>query len=224
MRKVTESVKYFSKLSLNFILNVFKIVFLNGFYYIIFCFIGVYILREKGNALTQDHISLFSTVKSIFIQQPISISFFIVLVVSLPFLIYRYSVQYSMDKVINKLVRDKATIYIIPLMDKLILQLKEKQPIIIRDTADLMVAKANFTIEIAKYTDNKVLSRILTFAIQKINFEEFLETEENIDFYTILKNKTIEQLEMFKAPSWSNTYMLMSIQLVYLLVLYYVNY
>ncbi|PRA95361.1 hypothetical protein CQ046_22210 [Chryseobacterium sp. MYb7] len=107
--------------------------------------------------------------------------------------------------------------------DKVINIFKTKQPAVIRTSADFAIAKVKLLNEFKNSSENKILKRILGYALNKIKFDELNLGDENADFSEIIKTTLIEKLHELAEPSAMLFYIYIGLQWFSLILLYFLN-
>lgn len=222
MNKITDHLKYFSKLSAAFVLSIFKIYAIGLISTIVTLILGIYILSDRlGPSLghTGAVAFLITTIKA----KPVSAVIFYLLMIIAPFLTIVFASKYAMSVVISKLLQDHSKTIVIPFIDKVIGVFKAKQPTVIRTSADFAIAKVKLLNEFKNSSENKILKRILGYALNKIKFDELNLGDENADFSEIIKTTLIEKLHELAEPSAMLFYIYIGLQWISLILLYFLN-
>ncbi len=222
MNKITDHLKYFSKLSAAFILSIFKMYAIGAISTIIVLVLGIYILSEKlGPSL--GHTSAGGFVITTITAKPLSASLLYLLTIIAPFFTVVFATKYAMSLVINKLLQDHSKTIVVPFIDKVISVFKAKQPTVIRTSADFAIAKVKLLNEFKNSSENKILKRILGYALNKIKFDELNLGAENADFSEIIKTTLLEKLYELAEPSAMLFYLFLGLQWFTLILLYFLN-
>jgi hypothetical protein len=222
MNKITDHLKYFSKLSAAFILSIFKMYAIGAISTIIVLVLGIYILSEKlGPSL--GHTSAGGFVITTITAKPLSASLLYLLTIIAPFFTVVFATKYAMSVVINKLLQDHSKTIVVPFIDKVISVFKAKQPTVIRTSADFAIAKVKLLNEFKNSSENKILKRILGYALNKIKFDELNLGAENADFSEIIKTTLLEKLYELAEPSAMLFYLFIGLQWFTLILLYFLN-
>ncbi|WP_336703847.1 hypothetical protein [Chryseobacterium indologenes] len=222
MNKITDHLKYLSKLSAVFIFNVLKIYVIGAISTIIVLVLGIYILAEKlGPSLRHSGAGgfLITTIT----DQPVSASIFYLLIIIAPIFTVIFATKYAMSVVINKLLQDHSKTIVTPFIDKVISTFKAKQPAVIRTSADFAIAKVKLLNEFRSSSENRILKKILGYALNKIKFDELNLAQENADFSEIIKTTLIEKLYELAEPSAMLFYIYIGLQWFSLILLYFLN-
>lgn len=222
MNKITDHLKYFSKLSAVFIFSILKIYAIGIFSMLITLVLGIYILSDRlGPALGHTGVVAFliTTIKA----KPVSASIFYLLMIIAPFFTIVFATKYAMSVVISKLLQDHSKTIVVPFIDKIINVFKAKQPTVIRTSTDFAIAKVKLLNEFKNSSENKILKRILGYALNKIKFDELNLGAENVDFSDIIKTTLIEKLNELAEPSAMIFYIYIGLQWISLMLLYFLN-
>ena len=115
MNKITDHIKYFSKLSAVFIFSVFKIYAIGILSTVITFSLGIYIMAESlGSSL--GHSGAFAFLIATVIAKPLSASLFYMLMIAAPFCIGIFSTKYGMSRIISRLVQDHSKTILVPFL------------------------------------------------------------------------------------------------------------
>ncbi|UHO37408.1 hypothetical protein H5J24_17075 [Chryseobacterium capnotolerans] len=222
MNKITDHIKYFSKLSAVFIFSVFKIYAIGILSTVITFSLGIYIMAESlGSSL--GHSGAFAFLIATVMAKPLSASLFYLLMVAAPFCIGIFSTKYGMSRIISRLVQDHSKTILVPFIDKIINKIKNTEPVVVRNSTDYALAKVRLLNEFKNSSENKILKRVLGYALNKVKFDELNLGDENVDFYEIMKNTLIEKLHELAEPSAMIFYIYIGLQWLSLILLYFLN-
>lgn len=222
MNKTVTHIKYFSKLSAVFLFNVLKMYGIGILSTLITFILGIYVLSNSlGNSTGHSGAYLF-LVASI-TAKPISASIFYLLMLAAPYVIGVFSMKYAISSVISKIVKDKTEIILIPFIDKIIDKFKTNQPVVIRTGADYTLAKIKLLNEFQSSSENKILKRIVSYALKKVKFDELNLGNENANFFDIIKAKLIEKLYELSEPSAAFFFIYIGLQWLSLILIYFLN-
>ncbi|SEH38919.1 hypothetical protein [Chryseobacterium culicis] len=222
MNKITDHLKYFSKLSAAFIFSILKMYAIGAFSTIVTLVLGIYILSERlGPSL--GHTGALAFIITTIKAKPVSAGLLYLLTIIAPFFTVFFATKYAMSVVINKLLQDHSKTIVVPFIDKVISVFKAKQPAVIRTSADFAIAKVRLLSEFRNSSDNKILKRILGYALNKIKFDELNLGDENADFSEIIKKTLMEKLYELSEPSAMLFYLYVGLQWLTLILLYFLN-
>lgn len=222
MNKITDHIKYFSKLSAVFIFSVFKIYAIGILSTVITFSLGIYIMAESlGSSL--GHSGAFAFLIATVMAKPLSASLFYLLMIAAPFCIGIFSTKYGMSRIISRLVQDHSKTILVPFIDKIINKIKNNEPVVVRNSTDYALAKVRLLNEFKNSSENKILKRVLGYALNKVKFDELNLGDENVDFYEIMKNTLIEKLHELAEPSAMIFYIYIGLQWLSLILLYFLN-
>lgn len=222
MNKITDHIKYFSKLSAVFISSLFKIYAIGILSTVITFCLGIYIMGESlGPSLGHSGASSFLIVT--IMAKPLSASFFYLLMIVAPFCIGIFSTKYGMSRIISRLVQDHSKTILVPFIDKIVDKIRNNQPLIVHNSTDYALAKVRLLNEFKNSSENKILKRVLGYALNKIKFDELNLGDENVDFYDIIKTTLIEKLHELAEPSALLFYIYIGLQWLSLIMLYFLN-
>jgi hypothetical protein len=140
-------------------------------------------------------------------------------------LFFVFGNQYIIKKIISKIVTDKSESLIHPFLDKVLTKFKDKQPNVLRNSGDFTLNKLKIIQEIKNdKSENKWLKKILVFGMKKIQLDDVDFSKENLNFYEIIKTKTIQSLQSVSEPSKNAIWISVGIQWVILLFIWLTNY
>ncbi|AZA82584.1 hypothetical protein C1637_24925 [Chryseobacterium lactis] len=222
MNTITTHLKYFSKLSAAFIFSVLKIYGIGVLSTIITLVSGIYILSDRlGPSL--GHTSAIGFIITTIQAKPVSAGIFYLLMIIAPFFTIVFASKYAMSVVINKLLQDHSKTIVVPFVDKVIGIFKTRQPTIIRTSGDFAIAKMKLLNEFRNSSENKLLKRIVGYALNKIKFDELNLGADNADFSDIIKTQLLEKLNELAEPSALLFYIYIGLQWISLALLYFLN-
>ncbi len=222
MSKITDQLKYFSKLSATFILSLLKIYGIGVLSTVISLVAGIYILSQSlGSSL--GHSGALAFLVATIMAKPVSAVLFYLLIIIAPFVIWIFATKYAMSGVISRLIRDHSKTILIPFIDRIINQFKTHQPAIVRTSADFALTKVKLLNEFRNSSENKILKRVVSYALNKVKFDELNLGNENADFSDIIKNTLIEKLHELAEPSAMLFYIYIGLQWISLILLYVLN-
>lgn len=222
MNSIIDHFKYFSKLSAAFILSLLKIYAIGILSTITILVLGIYILAETlGSSL--GHSGGVGFIVATVMAKPVSAGLFYLLIIVAPFVIAVFATKYAMSVVISSLLKDHSKTILIPFIDKVLDKFKTNQPTVVRTSADYALAKVKLLNEFRNSAENKILKRILGYALNKIKFDELNLGDENVNFYDIIKTTLIGKLHELAEPSAMLFYIYIGLQWVSLILLYFLN-
>lgn len=222
MNRITGHLKYFSKLSAVFIFSLFKIYAIGIISTITVLVLGIYILAESlGSSL--GHSGALAFIVATVMAKPVSAGLFYLLIIIAPFIIAIFATKYAMAGIISRLLKDHTKTILIPFIDKVLDKFKTNQPAVVRTSADFALAKMKLLNEFRSSSENKILKRILGYALNKIKFDELNLGDEHANFYDIIKTTLIEKLHELAEPSAMIFYIYIGLQWVSLILLYFLN-
>lgn len=222
MNKITNQIKYFSKLSVVFILSLLKIYGIGVLSTIITLVLGLYILSNSfGSSLGHSGAYLF--IVAAVTVKPVSGSIFLLLMIAAPFVIGIFSTKYAMANIISRLVKDHSETLLIPAIDKILSKFRGGQPAVVRTSADYALMKIKLMNEFKNSSENKILKRILSYGLKKLSFDELDLKNGNANFYDIIKTKLIEKLHELAEPSAMIFYIYIGLQWLSLGLMYFLK-
>jgi hypothetical protein len=102
MNRITDHLKYFSKLSAVFIFSLFKIYAIGIVSTIATLVLGIYILAESLGA-SLGHSSGLAFIIATVMAKPVSAGLFYLLIIIAPFVIAIFATKYAMARIISRL-------------------------------------------------------------------------------------------------------------------------
>lgn len=222
MNTITDHIKYFSKLSAVFIFSLFKIYAIGILSTVITFSLGIYIMAESlGSSL--GHSGALGFLMVTVMAKPLSAGLFYLLMIAAPFCIWIFSTKYGMSRIISRLVQDHSKTILVPFIDKVVGKIKNNQPMVVRNSTDYALTKVRLVNEFKNSSENKILKRILGYALSKVKFDELNLSDENVDFYDIIKTTLIEKLHELAEPSAMMFYIYIGLQWISLILLYFLD-
>lgn len=222
MSTVTNQLKYLSKLSATFLFSVLKIYGIGILSTVIVMVAGIYILSASfGSGLGHSGAYLF--IVAAITTKPVSASLFFLLMIAAPFCIGILATKYAMSNVISKLVQVYSEPILIPAIDKVMNKFRSGQPAVIRNSADYALVKIQLINEFKNSSENKIIKKVLSYALKKMSFDELDLKNGNISFYDLIKTKLIEKLHELAEPSAMIFYIYIGLQWLSLALLYFLN-
>ncbi|WET49045.1 hypothetical protein PYS58_21175 [Chryseobacterium indologenes] len=222
MNKITDHFKYLSKLSAVFIFSLFKIYAIGILSTVITFSLGIYIMAESlGSSL--GHSGALAFLMVTVMAKPLSAGLFYLLMIAAPFCIGIFSTKYGMSRIISKLVQDHSKTILVPFIDKVVGKIKNNEPVVVRNSTDYALAKVRLVNEFKNSSENKILKRVLGYALNKVRFDELNLADENVDFYDIIKTTLIEKLHELAEPSAMIFYIYIGLQWLSLILLYFLD-
>ncbi|KMQ64590.1 hypothetical protein ACM46_10055 [Chryseobacterium angstadtii] len=222
MNTITNHIKYFSKLSGVFILSLLKIYGIGILSTVIVLVLGIYILSNSfGSSLGHSGAYLF--IVAAITVKPVSASLFFLLMIAAPFVIGIFATKYAMANIISRLVKDHSETLLVPAIDKIMSKFRSGQPAVVRTSADYALVKIKLLNEFKNSSENKILKKILSYALKKLSFDELDLKNGNANFYDIIKTKLIEKLHELAEPSAMIFYIYIGLQWLSLGLMYFLK-
>lgn len=215
---IKESIKYFTKLSAIAVFSWIKINVLATISTLLVAFVSFYFILEGVDAGHSGHAGFFGVLLIMFISKPLSSILFLLILASPPF-IFALGNKYIISKLINKVITDKSEGYVEPFIDKILNKFQEKQPDLIRNSADASIVKLKLINQVKLEADNKWLKRIIAYSIKKIRLDDVDFSDENVSFTTIIKGKVITALHDMSEPSRKSVLLILGLQWLCLLII-----
>ena len=212
-----ENIKYITKISASAVFSFLKINILGAVSTVLVVILEFIFLTKNIDAVHSAHVSAIPFLLMMFFARPVgSILWYLTCLVS-PYLFFVFGNQYIIKKIISKIVTDKSESLIHPFLDKVLTKFKDKQPNVLRNSGDFTLNKLKIIQEIKNdKSENKWL--------KKIQLDDVDFSKENLNFYEIIKTKTIQSLQSVSEPSKNAIWISVGIQWVILLFIWLTNY
>lgn len=200
---INEDFKYFAKLFGRATVSFLKINLIGQFSIAILCITTILIIIRQtySNGSGSVHTSDEAAIVVLFIQRPIAFGITLLSMIASPFLLFSMGNKYVMFKTINRLIADKGEKLLFPIIDKILLKVKEHQPELFRQGVDKTKLQLSILQEIRDSKQNNWLKRIIAFGFKKVDLNEIDFKDENVSFTEIIKVKIIDQLKSISEPS-----------------------
>lgn len=217
---INEDVKYFAKLFGKATLSFLKINLFGQISIVIFTIstIITIIWQTYENGGGPGHVSGEATIVVLAVQRPIAFGITLLSMIASPFLLFSLGNKYVMFRTINRLISDKGEKLLFPIIDKILLKVKEHQPELFKQGVDKTKLQLKILQEIRDSKQNKWLKKIITFGFKKVELNEIDFKDENVSFTEILKTKIIDQLKSISEPSRLFFWVILGINLLILLL------
>lgn len=119
---------------------------------------------------------------------------------------------------------DQAENYLYPVLDKILIKLKENKDTILKNDKNYENIKAKVIQQLKNENENKLIKTIISYGLRKANLDNIDFSNENISFIEIIKTKTIQALKNVSKPSRKNIFILLLIQWIILLLIWIIPY
>jgi hypothetical protein len=213
-----EQLKYFAKLSSIALFSLIKINVLSAVCTVLTFIVGFILLSKSVETGHAGHAGGIAVLGTMFMVKPVGTTLLTLILLS-PMLYFILGNKYVMQKIINQLVQDKSENIIDPIIDKVLLKFKSKQPETLKKGADYALLKLKLINQIKEESDNKWLKRIILYGMDKVQLSDIDFADETVDFNSIIKQKTVVALENITEPSRRNIWILVILQMVFVLVI-----
>jgi len=111
------------------------------------------------------------------------------------------------------------------MLEKILQRFKEKQPVVLRNLEEYSLQKMKLIQEIRENpTEKKWLKKVLIFALKKVRLDDIDFSDEHLDFFKIMKIKTIQFLQSVSKPKRTMIWLPIIIQWVILVIIAAANY
>ncbi|MDF2931772.1 MAG: hypothetical protein K0R36_1103 [Chryseobacterium sp.] len=200
---IGEDFKYFAKLFGKATLIFLKINLIGQISIAILCITTLIIIIRQtfGNGGGPGHASGEAAIIVLFMERPIAFGLTLVSIFASPFLLFSMGNKYVMFKTINSLITDKGEKLLFPIIDKILLKVKQHQPELFKQGVDKTKLQLKILQEIRDSKQNKWLKKIIAFGFKKVDLNEIDFKDENVSFSEIIKTKIIDQLKNISEPS-----------------------
>ncbi|MEN4760845.1 hypothetical protein ABEG63_10975 [Chryseobacterium sp. C39-AII1] len=197
-----ENLKYIAKLSAIAISSFLKINLLGAFSTILLVVIEFILLTKGIDAGHSGHAGAAPFLIMVFLSRPVGSILWLITCFASPFLFFTLGNQYILSKLANRLINDKSESVITPILDKILSAVQKKQPQVMKNTGDFTLNKLKVINAIKNdKSENKWLKKIIVFGMEKIKMDDIDFNQENLNFYDIIKIKTIQSLNSISEPS-----------------------
>lgn len=217
---INEDFKYFAKLFGRSTLSFLKINLIGQFSIAILCIATIMIIIRQtySNGSGPVHTNGDAAIVVLFMQRPITFGLTLLSMIGSPFLLFSMGNKYVMFKTINRLIADKGEKLLFPIIDKILLKVKEHQPELFKQGVDKTKLQLRILQEIRDSKQNKWLKKIITFGFKKVDLNEIDFKDENVSFSEIIKVKIIDQLKSISEPSRLFFWLILGINLLILIL------
>ncbi|WP_326983294.1 hypothetical protein VUJ46_01730 [Chryseobacterium sp. MYb264] len=215
-----ENFKYIATLSAVAISSFLKINLLGAFSTVFLVVVEFILLTRNIDAGHSGHAGAAPFLVMVFLARPVGSILWLITCFASPFLFFTLGNQYIISKLANRLILDKSESIISPVLDKILSVIQKKQPQVMRNTGDFTLNKLKVINAIRNdKSENKWLKKIIIFGMQKIKMDDIDFNQENLNFYEIIKIKTIQSLNELSEPSRNLIWLTLGIQwLIFLFI------
>lgn len=219
-RFINEDVKYFAKLFGKATLSFLKINLFGQISIAIFTISTIITIigQTYGNGSGPGHVSGEAAIVVLAVQRPIAFGITLLSMIASPFLLFSLGNKYVMFRTINRLISDKGEKLLFPIIDKILLKVKEHQPELFKQGVDKTKLQLKILQEIRDSKQNKWLKKIIAFGFKKVELNEIDFKDENVSFSEIIKTKIIDQLKSISEPSRLFFWLILGINLLILVL------
>jgi hypothetical protein len=215
-----EKTIYVAKLTTSSIFSFIKINAIGAMSSSLIFILGFIILSKNVNPSHSEHSSVIPYLLMIFAVKPItSILFYITLLAS-PLLFFFLGNKYILSKVINKVLQDKSEKYIYPILDKILIKVKDSKDNLLKNGENYNDVKKKIIQQLKNENENKWIKKIIEYSLKKINLDDVDFRNENLSIIEILKSKIIQVLQNISEPSRQSIWILLATQWIILLLIW----
>lgn len=221
MASIKSNLSYFAKLSGAFAGAFIKSNLLGALSTIIVFIVGLIRLGNEVNVGTSARGSAFPFILAAFVTRPVSATLLLLVIVLSPFIIYALSSRYALAKVANKLLKDKGLNYIDALLDRLLVQFKNIQPKALKTSVNWSVEKLKALDRLKQSSENIVTKKLVGFALKKVSLDEADLQGESFDLAALIKGRVLNAIEEMATPSLQTLWLLIGVQWLVLLLIWF---
>jgi hypothetical protein len=215
-----EKTIYVAKLTTSSIFSFIKINAIGAMSSSLIFILGFIILSKNVNPGHSEHSSVIPYLLMIFAVKPItSILFYITLLAS-PLLFFFLGNKYILSKVINKVLQDKSEKYIYPILDKILIKVKDSKDNLLKNGENYNDVKKKIIQQLKNENENKWIKKIIEYSLKKINLDDVDFRNENLSIIEILKSKIIQVLQNISKPNRQSIWILLATQWIILLLIW----
>jgi len=222
---MNERLKYIAKLSFSALLSFLKIYALATLSTVLVAFFGFILIAKNIDVGTSARVSIIPFLIIVFTTKTISAILWCLVFFGSPFLFFALANKYVLLKVSHKVIEDNSDDVIIPMLEKTLQGFREKQPVVLRNLEEYSLHKMKLIQEIRENPEeNKWLKKVLIFALKKVRLDDIDFSDERLDFFEIMKIKTIQFLQSISKPKRTMIWVPLIIQWVILVIIAAANY
>lgn len=218
-----DQIKYAAKLSASAALSFVKLNLLGAVSTITVIIIEFILLSKNINVGKSGHVSALPFLGMLFLLRPVGAVIWYLTIAASPVLFFILGNKYIITKLINRIVKDKSTDLIHPLLDKLFAGFKAHQPELIKNGADYSMVKLKLMQSVKETPENKWTKRVILYGLKKAQLDGIDFTADDQNFYTILKTKIITALEDVSSPNKKPFWIIITVQWIGLLIIWLTN-
>ncbi len=217
---MNERVIYFAKLTGMSIFSFIKINMLGATSTAIFALVGFILLNKNIDPGPSVHGSPIPYLMQIFLSKPFTSSLFYLVFVASPFLFFFLGNKYILSKVIHKVLRDKSENYLEPILDRVLIKIKEIKDNLIGNGENYKNIKIKLTNQLKNENENKWLKRTISYGLKKAKLDDVDFKDENLSHVDVIKKKIIQTLMDVSLPSRRAIWILILIQWIVVLLIW----
>lgn len=222
---MNERLKYIAKLSASAIFSFIKIYILATISTVLVAFIGFILIAKSVDVGTSARVSVIPFLVMVFTTKTTSAVLWCLVFFGSPFLFFALANKYILFKLSHKIIMDKSDDVLIPMLEKFLLRFKEKQPVVLKNLEEYSLQKMKLIHEIRENpAENKWLKRVVVFALKKVSLDDIDFSNQHLDFFEIIKIKTIQIMQNITKPKRSMIWIPILIQWGILVFIALANY
>lgn len=170
----------------------------------------------KSPAVGAPHAGAGITIFFSFLFHPVSAVLWLIAGVILPIVYLSLANKFVLRKFIHNTLQHKSETLIYPMFDKLVSEIRTRQPIALKSGTDYGLKKLQVMEQIKHGNGNKLIKQVVVFGLKKVRINDIELNKEGQDFYDALKVATVQQLQQVSKPSWWPLLIIIGIQCLFL--------
>lgn len=199
-----EHLKYISSLSLSALFSFLKIYLLATTSTVLVAFLGFILIAKNVDVGTSARVSIIPFILLVFTTKPVSAILWCLVLFGSPFLFFVLANKYVVLKVTHKVISDKHDDVIIPLLEEILRKFRAKKSAVRKNVEEYSRHKMKLIQDVNEHPEtDKWLKRVVTFALKKVRLDDIDFSDEHLDFFEIIKIKTIQFFRNITAPKRS---------------------
>lgn len=219
-----EKTIYVAKLTTSSIFSFIKINVIGAMSTSLILILGFIILSKNINPGHSEHVSVIPYLAMIFAVKPISSILFYITLIASPLLFFFLGNKYILSKVINKVLKDKSEKYIYPILDKILIKVKDSKDNLLQNGENYNDVKKKIIQQLKNENENRLTKKVIEYGLKKVKLDDVDFRNENLSIIEILKSKIIQVLQNISEPSRQSLLVLLATQWIILLLIWILPY
>jgi hypothetical protein len=219
-----EKTIYVAKLTTSSIFSFIKINVIGAISSTLILILGFIILSTDIDPGHSGHVSAIPYLVMIFAVKPISSILFYITLIASPLLFFFLGNKYILSKVINKVLKDKSEKYIYPILDKILIKIKDNKDNLLKNGENYNDVKKKIIQQLKNENENRLTKKIVEYGLKKVKLDDVDFRNENLSIVEILKSKIIQVLQNISEPSRQSIWILLAAQWIILLLIWILPY